>query len=124
MCAECYSHPCPSGCPNYEPPTHDFKCSFCGKGMYNEDPCVIKDWDFICTDCIENLSDEKLAHLLELDWIIAVNSGSTCHLCEENIKKSQVYGFIDGKPHHKHCLADLEVEHLLELAQVESSPYD
>lgn len=123
MCAECYSYPCDPRCPNYEPPPHDLRCRFCDEGMYYEDTYVTKSWEYFCTDCIECLRDEELAYLLEVTWKTATNSTSTCHLCEEIIKKDEIYALIDGKPHHKSCLAELDKEFLMELADVDSDPY-
>lgn len=119
MCAECHFSNCPSGCPNYESPAHDYECSFCGHGMYYESRCVNKNWNFICPDCIENLSDDQLAYLLDVVWRSASDSDLTCHLCEGSIEKDEVYTSINGKSHHKECLEDLEQEHLLQLAGCE-----
>ena len=60
MCCICLQNPCNSRCPNAEEPKAIYQCSVCGGGISQGQKYFETAEDYICDECIEDMSAKEL----------------------------------------------------------------
>lgn len=64
MCEICRQVPCHPRCPNAPEPKAVHECDRCGCGIYEGDKFFDGSEEYICKDCIENMSATEFMEII------------------------------------------------------------